>query len=241
MHSDRDSKIREGYRQASLEDALMDFIHSVDESEAFEGYGARFNAKCVESVTSALNRHSEALKEHQESVQDVRVTLANIQKMLMVLTLCAVAMVVMQFLNRSSANSPTASTHSPDLKNPEIATNQSDDIEDARANTAIAMGAQSDPAGQTNSNEVPAQPIHTPANDPLLQPVDVNQRLKSISNRAAAALEKQIVAPLTTDNNFSQAPAGATPTTKSPESPKEQVQRPAPSAITGESLFDRWK
>jgi hypothetical protein len=241
MHSDRDSKIREGYRQASLEDALMDFIHSVDESEAFEGYGARFNAKCVESVTSALNRHCDALRDHQESVQEVRVTLANIQKMLMLLTLCAVAMVVMLFINRPHANSPTASTQSPDSGIPESAANPPDGIENARANSAIAIGSQSDPVKEADTNVIQTGPIHTPANDPLLQPIDVTQRIKSISGRAAAALEKQIVAPIPSENNFSQAPTGASQPANAAEIPKDQVQRPAPSAITGESLFDRWK
>ena len=105
MDKNWEMKTRESFRRASLEDSLVDFIGSVDESEEFEGYGARFNAKCVESVTKALKEHSRALQQHQDSVDRVYGAIGNIQKLLLVLAICSVFIAIGSFWPGSKNNS----------------------------------------------------------------------------------------------------------------------------------------
>lgn len=108
MDKNWEMKTRESFRRASLEDSLVGFIGSVDESEQFEGYGARFNAKCVESVTEALKDHSRALQQHQDSVNRVHGAIANIQKLLWVMAICSITLVIGNFLPGNKGISPTS-------------------------------------------------------------------------------------------------------------------------------------
>ena len=115
MDKDWERQMRDKFRRASLEDSLMDFIWSVDENEQFEGYGARFNAKCVESVTRALTEHSHALRDHQHSVDQVRGALGNIQRLLLVLAISGVAIAISSFFSGQGNASEKVSQGTPQI------------------------------------------------------------------------------------------------------------------------------
>lgn len=236
MDSIRDERLREEFRKASLEDSLVDFIKSVDKSEEFEGYGARFNAKCVESLTAALDRHSSSLQEHRSSVEEVRTTLASIKTFLMILTLCAVAMLALQYVTRprdygSGYNVNSGSGGS--LLNSTTSGYETDEIEDAAANTDLQIPKDFDNhAGSASSVSSDRTPIdntperHTPANDPLLQGIekagDINSRLRNISAKVQSSAENTGVSAQGTQSNDPPIRQGSSP-------------------VSGESLFDGWQ
>lgn len=236
MDSIRDERLREEFRKASLEDSLVDFIKSVDKSEEFEGYGARFNAKCVESLTAALDRHSSSLQEHRSSVEEVRTTLASIKTFLMILTLCAVAMLALQYVTRprdyGSGSHVTSGSGGSNL-NSNTSGYQTDEIEDAAANADLEIpkdfedysgSATTAIKDSTPTNTTPER--HTPANDPLLQGIenagDINSRLRNISAKVQSSAES---------------------TGASQQSPQrsEPPLRQGSSPVSGESLFDGWQ
>jgi hypothetical protein len=241
MENYRDSEIRESYRKASLEDSLMDFINSVDESEAFEGYGARFNAKCVDTIAQALNRHSEALRLHRESLEDAKGALSSIKTYLLVLTLCAATMVVLMFLSRPQEEVRAAAPNEAEVS-ASSGKQSPPGMDNLSSVPGVDESAESDQNAAMADKKPDEETIHTPANDPLLQPVEVKDRIRDISSRVPSGVSRQSQSPLDDAgsgmNSGINQGSGADPRGQSRTNENTSGRG---SAMPGESLFDRWK
>ncbi len=239
MENYRDSEIRESYRKASLEDSLMDFINSVDESEAFEGYGARFNAKCVDTIAQALNRHSEALRLHRESLEDARGALSSIKTYLLVLTLCAATMVVLMFISRPQEEVRAAAPNEAEVT-ASSGKQSSPRMDNFSSVASVDDSSESDQNAAQAGKKSTEETIHTPANDPLLQPVEVKDRIRDISSRVPSGVSRQ-APPDDSGPGMNAAVNQGSVSDPGDQSRTNENASGRGSAMPGESLFDRWK
>lgn len=178
MNKDWEQNLRDEFRQASLEDSLVDFIGSVDEDEQFEGYGARFNAKCVESITQALKEHSSALQRHQRSVDQVKGALGNIQKLLVVIAISGIALAVGSFMSDAGDNKVEFTGSQNSQSTPSLTENNLE--ESTQIQNASATNISDKNQVEAIKNNSPNKPGLE--NDPLMNS-SISSRINNISSR----------------------------------------------------------